>query len=306
MSYTLHQLRLFEAVVRNESITRAAKELHMTQPAVSIQLKQLQDHFELNLFEIVSRKFYLTSAGEDLYQRLIDLNKTLDDIEDTMAEHRGTLKGNLHFSVVSTGKYFMPHFLGLYKEAYPGINLKLQVTNRFTVFEHLKKNMTDFVVVSIVPESPPVESLEIMDNPLVVASRPDYGISGSISDFRDLADQSFILREKGSGTRLVMLDLFREYDIDPPITFELGTNEAIKQAIMAGFGLSVLSRFSMKSELKSGEIKQLNIQNFPITTHWQLIWLKGKRMNPAARKFLDFVKSRKDKIIEENFSWVYD
>ena len=305
MSYTLHQLKLFESVVRNKSITKAAKELHMTQPAVSIQLKQLQEHFDLRLFEIIGRKFHLTNAGKDLYRRLIDLNKTLEDIEDTMAEHRGTLKGHLHFSVVSTGKYFMPHFLGLYKEEYPGIELKLQVTNRFTVFEHLKKNMTDFAVVSILPESPPVESLEIMDNPLVVASKPGFGVPKSPIDFQNLADESFILREKGSGTRLVMLDLFDKYGIEPEITFELGTNEAIKQAIMAGFGLSVLSRFSMKSELKNKEIKQLNINNFPITTRWQLIWLKGKRMNPAARKFLEFVKERKERIIKDNFSWVY-
>jgi len=249
MSFTLHQLKVFEAVARNESITKAASELHMTQPAVSIQLKQLQEHFGLELTEVIGRRLHLTDAGNELFSHVRDLNQSLDDLEATMAERRGTLRGNLHFSVVSTGKYFMPHFLGHYKNQFPGINLQLQVTNRFTVLRHLKENMTDFVVISLDPEDLPHDFIPIMDNPLVVAAHPDTPITKKDMIFRHLAKYPFILREEGSGTRMVMLDLFKKYKMDPDVTFELGTNEAIKQAIMAGFGMSVLSRFSLKIEL---------------------------------------------------------
>ena len=306
MSFTLHQLRIFESVARNGSITGAAAELHMTQPAVSIQIKQLQDHFGLEFTEVIGRRLYLTDAGQDLFELVRDLNRRLDDLEAVMAERRGTVRGKLHFSVVSTGKYFMPHFLGLYKQKQPGIDLQLQVTNRFSVLKHLEENMTDFAVVSLDPEQLPHDFMPIMDNPLVVAAHPDMTIPDKTIEFIDLKDQPFVLREEGSGTRMVMLDLFKKNSMDPTVTFELDTNEAIKQAIMAGFGISILSRFSLKSELTSGEIREVPVRGFPVMTRWQLVWLKGKNLSPAARSFLQFMKDEKESIIEKNFSWVYE
>lgn len=306
MSYTLHQLKIFESIARNGSITGAASELHMTQPAVSIQLKQLQEHFGLELTEVIGRKLYITDAGQELYTRVKDLYKNLDSLEEEMAERRGTVRGNLHFSVVSTGKYFMPHFLGHYKREFPGITLQLQVTNRFTVLNHLENNLTDFAVVSLHPKDLPHEFIPIMDNPLVVAGHPEMPLPDKAINFDDLSDEPFVLREEGSGTRMVMLNLFKKYSMDPTITFELDTNEAIKQAIMAGFGISVLSRFSLKSELMSGEIREIPIKEFPVKTQWQLVWLKGKKLGPAARSFLQFMNTNKESIIEKHFSWVFE
>ncbi len=306
MSYTLHQLRIFEKVASEGSVTGAAKKLHMTQPAVSIQLKQLQDHFGVSLTEVVGRKLYLTDAGKELYDRIRVINTELLNMEAHLDEIRGNVRGKLHFSVVSTGKYFMPSILGRYKTLYPGIDLQLEVSNRFTTFQHLKDNDTDFAVVSIPPDHLPVESFPIMRNPLVVAAPPTFveATPGPVP-FKSLTNEPFLLREKGSGTRLIMLDLFKKYRIDPTIAFELATSEAIKQAVMAGLGMSLLSKFSIKSELQSGEIRVLDVEGFPLVNTWQVIWRKGRNFSPAARTFLEFLKSEKTRFESEMFDWVY-
>lgn len=307
MSYTLHQLRIFETVASEGSVTGAAKKLHMTQPAVSIQLKQLQDHFGIPLTEIIGRKLYLTDAGKELYSRIRTINAELTIMETRLDEIRGAIRGKLHFSVVSTGKYFMPSILGRYKTLYPGIELQMEVSNRFTTFQHLKDNDTDFAVVSIPPKDLPVESLPIMSNPLVMAAPPGFvnETSGPIP-FRSLQDQPFLIREKGSGTRLILLDLIQKNRIEPNIAFELATSEAIKQAVMAGLGISLLSKFSIKSELQSGEIQVLNVENFPLVNTWQVIWRKGRNFSPAARTFLEFLESEKTHFEKNLFGWVYE
>lgn len=306
MSYTLHQLRIFEKVASEGSVTGAAKKLHMTQPAVSIQLKQLQDHFGVPLTEVVGRKLYLTDAGKEVYTRIRSITEELSNMDARLDEIRGAIRGKLHFSVVSTGKYFMPSILGRYKTLYPGIDLQMEVSNRFTTFQYLKDNDTDFAVVSIPPDHLPIESLPIMKNPLVVAVPPGYEkpASGAVS-FRSLNEKSFLLREQGSGTRLILLDLFKKHRIEPNIAFELATSEAIKQAIMAGLGISLISKFSIKSELRSGEIQVLDVNGFPLVTTWQVIWRKGRKHSPAARTFLEFLKSEKPRFESDLFDWVY-
>lgn len=317
MSYTLHQLRVFEAVARAGSITRAAEHMHMTQPAVSIQLKQLQEHFDIPLTEVVGRKLYLTQAGDELFAHIQRISSTIQEMEESLDELRGTIRGNLHFTVVSTGTYFMPYFLGAYAQQVPGINVQLQVTNRDQALRQLQDKITDFAVVSISPEDMEVESLPIMKNPLVLVTSPLTGQATGIDagkwsesstsiPFRALKDYPFILREQGSGTRLVLLDLFKKHKIDPKIPFELGTNEAIKQAIKAGLGISLISSFSLKSEIMNGELEVLPVKGFPMMTQWQMIWLKGRKPSPAARSFLEFMQAQKENITRQHFGWMAD
>lgn len=306
MSYTLHQLRVFETVAREGGITRAANELHMSQPAVSIQLKQLETHLGIPLTEVLGRTLHLTEAGREVYERIRHVNRALEDMETTLGEMKGSIRGRLQVAAVSTGKYVMPYFLGRFKERHPGIDIRMLFDNRDTVFSHLRENRTDFAVVSIPPKGMAVEALPIMDNPLVVASPPGAIPPDRTLSFAELANRTFILREEGSGTRLVMLDLFKRHRIRPDVPFELGTSEAVKQAVMAGLGVSILSAFSIRSELRNGDIQVLPVDGFPLTTHWQLIWQKGKRLSPAALNFLSFVRERKAQIIEEHFRWAFD
>lgn len=306
MSYTLHQLLVFDAVATKGSITKAAEYLNMTQPAVSIQLKQLQEHFGISLTEVIGRTTHLTEAGRQLHTSIRALNLVIDEMESQMEELRGLVRGSLQFSVVSTVKYFMPYFLGYYKQSFPGISLKLNVTNRLMVLDQLRKNEIDFAVVSIIPDDIDVDSLAIMDNPLVLAAPPDFKVLKHPISFSDLTDASFIVREEGSGTRMVMLDLFKRYHMNPQISMELSTTEAVKQAIMAGLGISIVSRFSLKSERINRDILELELNNFPIMTQWYLVWLKGKRFSPAARHFVSFMSSKKNHIIQSNFRWVFE
>lgn len=306
MSYTLHQLRVFEAVARAGGITKAAQELHMTQPAVSIQIKQLEQHLGMELTEVIGRRTHLTEAGREVYARVQDLGRLLEDMQTTLDEMKGSLRGTLQVAVVSTGKYFMPYFLGRFKELYPGIDIRMQFANRDTVFRHLQDNSADFVVASIPPKDLAVERVPIMDNPLVLAAPPGVVYPKDTIPIKQLAQETFILREEGSGTRLVMQDLFRRHRIQPEIPFELGTSEAVKQAVMAGLGISMLSLFSLKSELKNGEIQILPVEGFPMMTQWQLIWPKGKRFSPPARNFLSFLRDRKQEVMDRHFRWVFD
>lgn len=306
MPYTLHQLRVFETVAQTGSITRAAERLHMSQPAVSIQLKHLQQHFGLPLTEVVGRRLRLTQAGHELHAHVADLDARLRDMEAAMDELRGAVRGRLRCSVVSTGTYFIPYILGAYREAHPGIDFQLQMTNRDTALRHLESDEADMAVVSILPDDLEVESLPIMDNPLVVVASPQLEVPETTAPLplAALAELPIILREPGSGTRIVMLDLFGRHGLSPRIPYEFDTNEAIKQAVMAGLGVSVISRLSLKNELRHGALREIPVEGFPLTTRWRLIWMKRKRLSPAARSFLAFLEANREAIMTRQFGWV--
>jgi DNA-binding transcriptional LysR family regulator len=288
MSFTLHQLDVFAEVAKQKSMTKAAEKLFMSQPAVSIQVKKLQEHFGVHLFEVIGKELYLTQAGKELYEAQKNISKELRSLEMTFSEIKGMLKGALNIAVVSTAKYFMPYILGAYRSKYENIQISLKVTDRNEVKELLRKNLCDLAVFSELPSDLSLKSVSFLKNPLLMAAAPDHPLVGKKITFRDLKDFPFLIREPGSGTRMVMQALLEKYSIEPEIVMELGTNEAVKQAIMAGIGISLISKYSLTLEESVGKIAILNVEELPFINHWKLVYPKGKRLSPAAENFIEF------------------
>lgn len=298
MSFTLHQLNIFEAVVDNQSITKAAEELYMTQPAVSIQIKKLQEHFGLPLIEVLGKKLHLTEAGIELYEAQQDIKSRLEELEMCFSEMKGSLRGKLSISVVSTAKYFMPYLMGEFNAIYPNIKLTLKVTDRNTVQEHLDENRFDLCVMTQLPDNKKVVSVPILKNPLVVVAPHDHRLAKKKNlTLKRLAKEPFLIREPGSGTRMVMLRHFKKKKFAPDFVMELGTNEAIKQAVLAGIGISVVSKLSLNLELAAKKLAILDVKQFPLVEEWKVIYPKGKMLTPVAKNFLEFLKERAEELI---------
>jgi DNA-binding transcriptional LysR family regulator len=305
MNFTLHQLRVFQVVVEQGSITRAAELLHMTQPAVSIQLKNLQAQFDLPLTEVVGRKLYITDFGRELYAIGERVLSEVDSIGYTSRQYRGMLTGKLRLSVASTGKYVMPYYLRDFLEQHPGVDLSMDVTNRSQVIQSLAGNEVDFSLVSLLPEALEVEQEILLPNHLylvgpVQSPLPADRRSGK-SVFRGLP---VIFREEGSGTRIAMQRYFQKANLIPRVRLELTSNEAVKQAVMAGLGYSILSLLSLRNELRQKVIKILPMQGLPLRESWRLIWLRKKQLSPVARAFLQYVRENKEEVNKKNFGWV--
>lgn len=289
MSFTLHQLDVFAEVARQKSMTKAAEKLYMSQPAVSIQVKKLQDHFDISLFEVIGKELFLTEAGKELFQAQKNIRKELNNLEMTFSEMKGMIKGTLNIAVVSTAKYFMPYILGAYRSKYEQIKISLKVTDRNEVKELLRNNLCDMAVFSELPNELDLQSIDFLSNQLLMASSPDHPLAGKKNiDFKSLKDQAFLNREPGSGTRMVMQRLFDQYEISPNIVMELGTNEAVKQAIMAGIGISLISEYSLTLEESLGKISVLDVKGLPYENYWKLVYPKGKKLSPAAQNFIEF------------------
>ena len=304
MNFTLHQLRVFTIVAEKQSITKASEELNMTQPAVSIQLKNLQDQFDVPLTEVIGRQLYVTDFGKELYQIA---NKILEDVSaiNYHTQHfKGIISGKLKISVVSTGKYVMPYYLKNFIKAHPEIEIRMDVTNRSKVIESLEQNEVDFSLVSVLPDNISVAHEIIMPNKLFLVASPDAGLSAKTPFTKSLFDKiPVIFREEGSGTRYKMQQYFKKSQIIPKVKLELTSSEAVKQAVMAGLGCSVLSLLSMKSQLKEKELQIIPVKGFPIQSNWMLIWLKQKRFSPAADAFLSYIRKNKHSIYNDHFKW---
>jgi DNA-binding transcriptional LysR family regulator len=293
MSYTLHQLDVFASVAKNKSITKAAKELFMSQPAVSIQVKKLQEHFDIDLIEVIGKQLYLTDAGVELYNSQKKIKNELKSLEMALDELKGVMKGKLSIVVVSTAKYFMPYILGKFRNELPQVQISLKVTDRNEVTSQLKENTCDLAVYSQLPEGIALEQIEFLSNPLVLAASPDHQLADKKNiQWKDLEKYDFLIRETGSGTRLVMERLLNEENIDPEMVMELSTNEAVKQAIMAGIGISLVSRYSLLNEEKMGKISVLDVKGLPYVNNWKLVYPKGKKLSPVARSFIDFARNK--------------
>lgn len=292
MSYSLHQLKVFAAVARNKSMTRAAEDLYMSQPAVSIQVKKLQEHFEIELFEVIGKQLYLTEAGKELFETQKRIEAELENLDMAFHEFKGSLRGDLKLIVVSTAKYFMPYALGLFRKQNEQINISLKVTDRVELIEHLKQNNYDLAVVSQLPPDVDLEVEEFLINPLHIVAPINHPLVGKKNlKLMDLENYDFVIREKGSGTRMVMEELFKKGKIEPKTVMELSTNEAVKQAIMADIGISLISEYSMTIERSMNRISVLDIEGFPYINNWKLIYLKGKKPSPVSRSFIDFLVS---------------
>ncbi len=305
MNFTLHQLKVFMVVAENGSITKAAEELNMTQPAVSIQLKNLQAQFDIAITEVIGRKLYITEFGRELYQIADRILKEVSSINYQTQNFKGILSGRLKLSVASTGKYVMPYYLKDFLKQNPGIDLLMDVTNKTKVVKSLQNNEVDFSLVSVLPERLDIEQEILLPNNLYLAAAADTDFKVSKQLTKSVFDSiPLIYREDGSGTRATMQRYFQKANIVPHVQLELTSNEAVKQAVMAGLGFSILSVLSIKNELKQKEIKIIPVKGLPLTEHWRLIWLRKKKMSEVAKAFLQYVQANKETIYQRNFSWI--
>jgi len=287
---TLRQLKVFESVARHLNYTRAAEELHLTQPAVSMQIKQLEEHLAVPLFEQLGKRIHLTEAGQEVLGYARAINQQLDELESVLNRMKGLGGGRLKISVASTANYFVPTLLGSFSRRYPEVTVSLDVTNRETLLSQLAENNVDLVIMGRPPADADVDAESFMDNPLVVVAPPDHPLAGKKKiPLKRLQEETFLVREPGSGTRVAMERFFNERGMKLKTGMEVGSNEAIKQAVQAGLGLGLLSRVTIEQELELKRLVELNIQEFPIMRHWYVVHRKGKRLSAAAEAFRGFV-----------------
>jgi LysR family transcriptional regulator, low CO2-responsive transcriptional regulator len=302
MNYTLHQLEVFRMVTRMKSITKAAEALHLTQPAVSIQVRNFQEQFDIPLTEVVGRKLYVTDFGKEIAEaseKILDLVQAIN--LKTMA-YKGHLTGRLKISVVSTGKYVIPYFLSDFLRANEGVELVLDVTNKQKVLESLEHNEVDFSLVSILPEQMSVEKLELMPNQLYPVVQGDLAVPEGITLEQLMETLPLIYREPGSGTRLVTERFLQNRALEVRKKLELTSNEAVKQAVLARLGFSIMPEIGIRNELDQGMLRKIPMPGFPIVSTWHLIHLQRKTLSPIAQAFREYVANHKVEIIQRWFT----
>jgi LysR family transcriptional regulator, low CO2-responsive transcriptional regulator len=284
---TFRQFEVFEAIGRLGSFTRAAEELHLTQPTVSMQIKKLTDAVGLPLFEQLGKRIHLTDAGHALLATCREISEQLSRFEMTVSDMKGMKKGRLRLAVVTTAKYFAPRLLGSFCQQYPGIEVALKVTNRERVLERFLDNQDDLYITGQPPEELDVECHPFLENPLVVLAPIGHPLAGQKQiPLERLAQEPFLMREPGSGTRQALERLLAKHRLKVRIRMELGSNEAIKQAIAGGLGVAVLSRHTLALDAALSQIAILDVEHFPIRRHWYVSWPKGKQLSVVARTFL--------------------
>lgn len=294
---------IFLKIVRVGSITKAAEELHLTQPAVSIQLRNFQAQFDLPLTEVVARKLYITDFGKEVADVAAQILDGVNALDFKTHAHKGELTGRLRISVVSTGKYVMPYFLSDFTRQNPGVELAMDVTNKARVIQSLEQNEVDFSLVSVLPESMGIDHVRLMQNKLFLVTSTEQKFRKTPYDHHILGELPLIYREQGSATRLIMERFIHNHRLTVLKKMELTTNEAVKQAVIAGLGASIMPLIGLRNELNDGQMQIIPVKKLPIITHWHLIWLKGKRFSAAARAYLEYVKKEKDNIIRNKFDW---
>jgi DNA-binding transcriptional LysR family regulator len=299
MNVTFRQLQVFEAVARHRSYTRAAEELHLSQPAVSMQIKQLEDNLDVALFEMVGKKVFLTQAGEEMYYYGRQVAQQLDEAETVLEDLKGLKRGRLVIAVASTANYFLPRLFAEFNKRHEEVALSLDVTNRAGLLEHLEANDADMVIMGLPPMGMDLEAEAFLDNPLVIIAAPDHPLAKKQHiPMQELSDETFIMREPGSGTRISMERVFEDRGIRLRTGMEMSSNEAIKQAVEAGLGLGIVSIHTLQLELETGRLIVLDVEDFPVMRHWYLVHRKGKRLSPVAQAFHEFVVSEAAGILQ--------
>jgi DNA-binding transcriptional LysR family regulator len=288
--YTLKQIQTFMEVARQRSVSKAAERLFVTQPAVSMQIRQLEDAFGLALVEPVGRNIGLTHAGEAFLTHAIAAMGQLKDLEANMAEHVGLKKGRIDLAVVSTAKYFIPMLLVRFGKLFQGIDVQLKIDNRENILGMMARNEADLVVMGRAPAHLDCEATPFATNPLAIVAAPDHVlVRRKQLVFSSLAEHRFVVREQGSGTRAAMERLFAEHQTPLNVVMEMPSNETIKQAVMAGMGPSFLSLRTVRHELASGHIALVDIQGLPSMGHWYVTHMSHKKLSPAAQAFKGFL-----------------
>jgi DNA-binding transcriptional LysR family regulator len=304
MNYTLHQLQVFYKITETLSITKAAEELFLTQPAVSIQLKNFQNQFDIPLTEMVGRQIYITDFGKEIAAAAEAILNEVYAINYKTQAYKGQLSGRLKISVVSTGKYVIPYFLSDFIKNNKEVELEMDVTNKTKTLKSLKNNEIDFALVSILPKDIEVESKIILENKLFLIGNK-YVDSNPKNDLAEYAtNYPLIYREAGSATRITMENYLDQNGIKPNMKLQLTSNEAVKQSVIAGLGLSIMPLIGLKNELDKGDLKIIPVKKLPIVSSWRLIWLKGKKFSPVANAYLRHINAAHEEIKNEYFSWI--
>ena len=299
MNYTFHQLRIFQTVAETRSVTEAGKKLHLTQPAVSIQLKNLQDQFELPLTEMIGNKIHVTEFGDEILRSVELILAEVESMHHKANARRGLLSGRLKIAIASTGKYIMPQFLADFLSKHPGIDLQMDVTNRDRVIESLRTNNIDCALVSVLPSNLDLNRITLMDNELHLVSRADHQLARSKPTLEQLFSYPLIYREPGSATRMAMEGYLSGLGKEVEHKLELTSNEAVKQAVLAGLGISIMPMIGIQQELEAGKLTIIPIDGLPIRTEWQLVWLRKKELTPVMEAYIKYLNKEKDRISEE-------
>jgi DNA-binding transcriptional LysR family regulator len=293
MQVTLKQLRIFESVACHGSMSRAADEMHLTQPAVSMQIKQLEEQIGVPLLEQNGRRLYLTEAGHELRIHAQRFATQTLELQAAMDQYRGLERGVLRIAVVSTANYFLPPMIAAYSERHPGVRISLQVANRVSVLASLADHQADIAITGEPPPGVDIESQRFMDNPLVVIANPNHPFARlDHVRFARLREERLVVREAGSGTRAATERHFAEHKVDLILGCELNSNEAIKQAVQAGLGLGVVSLQTIQLELETRRLAVLPVESFPIVRHWFIVHRRDKRLSAASQAFRDLLLSQ--------------
>ncbi|MEH6649923.1 MAG: LysR substrate-binding domain-containing protein [Motiliproteus sp.] len=295
---TLHQLRLFEHTARTGNFGKAAESLHLTPPALSIQMRQLEETLGVALFDRIGRRKHLSSAGREVLSSCRNIFHELDDMTMRLSQLRGGMAGTIRISVVSSAKFFIPHLMGAFRQLYQGVEFQLTVANRAQIVARLADNLDDFVILSHLPSEVQVDTVSFLSNPLVVVAAPDHPlVKEPRIDLNRLSQEEFLLREIGSGTRFSTEAIFAEQATPLHCAMELGSSEAIKQGVMAGLGVSILSRHCVWMELQGDYLVELPVEGFPQQGHWYAVSLNQKKLSPVAQTFIDYLASSSEEVI---------
>jgi DNA-binding transcriptional LysR family regulator len=299
MNITIRQLQIFESVAKHLSYTRAAELLYLSQPAVSMQIKQLESELEMPLFERMGKTLYLTDAGHELLHYARNISQQLCELDDVMTEMRGSQRGRLAIAVASTANYFALKLLGDFYKRFTGTTISLDVTNRASLLKHLNDNTVDMVIMGRPPVGMDVEATPFLENPLVVIAPKDHALAGKKAiPVSVLQKETFIMRESGSGTRIAMEEFFEEKGYNISSVMEMNSNETINQAVEAGLGLGIVSQHTLESELALQQLVILDVEAFPIIRHWYLVHRRGKRFTALSLAFKRLVIEDTMKILK--------
>lgn len=298
MHITLRQFQVFEAAARLGGYTRAAETLHLSQPAVSMQIRQLEEQVGMPLFDQIGKKIHLTDAGRTLYQHAQNILAQVHEVQLELEEMRGVRRGQLNITIASTANYFAPRLLAAFCQRYPEVKISLDVSNREHILALLNEADKDLALMGRPPEASDLVAHPFMENPLVVIAAPSHPLAGAHGiPLARLAQESFISREAGSGTRMAAQRFFDAAGTRMNITMEMSSNEAIKQAVEAGLGLGVVSLHTLEMELALKRLTVLDVVGFPIMRYWYVVHREGKRFSAVAQAFLDFVMQEAEMLI---------
>ena len=304
MNYSLHQLAIFLKIVQTKSITKTAEAMHLTQPAVSIQLKNFQSQFNIPLIEIINKKVYITEFGKDIAESAQNIMNEVSVIDNRLTKYNGSLTGTLRISSVSTGKYVIPYFLADFLRENQNVDLRLDVSNKTTVLDLLEQNQSDFSLVSVLPKNMALQRIELMPNSLYLVGAGNQSQQTELIKKQTLEKLPLIYREEGSATRMAMEKFIEKNRITVKKKIQLTSNEAVKQAVIAGIGFSIMPVIGLRNELETKQLQIIPVKGLPIKTAWNLVWHRKKRLSPVATAFKEYIEQHKKEIIHTNFHWI--